>query len=177
MPTIAIRIALWHEGIGVQFASDDVRDEFVDVIGGDRVMGQIEGRTLRLLAGGTKHQRIRTCDPDQHGGDRHKVVVAGNFAVDQIARFELHEVEMEASWPQVLVEIPPDHLLPWPKLRRCDLYYTPAEIVRQVLMRRRSAIDAGLDKMPQIPDSLYSKLQQSHLTEIFERSREYKRAA
>jgi hypothetical protein len=100
--------------------------------------------------------------------------VAGKFAADQIARFELHEIDLDADPYQKRMGafIPANHLLPWPKLRRCDAYYTPEEIVRQVLMRRRSAIAAGLTKMPQIPDCLYSKLQQQHLTEIFERSRE-----
>jgi hypothetical protein len=70
---------------------------------------------------------------------------------------ELVESRTRSDHPALVGTVPPDHLLPWPHPRKCELYWTPAEVFREIVMRRRSALAHGAIP-PEIPRYLDRRL-------------------
>jgi hypothetical protein len=172
--SIDCRVGLWHDGLGIQFtASNHV--SVVRYIGSVTLSAGITpGR--RLIVGPGLH-RLQRLDPTRRGGDEYGTQFRGSMVPTDLPRFELCEVRLTGKCdPDVLGPtayylegvLPPDHLLPWPKLKRrdCKAYYTPETALEQVMIRRRSAMKAGLKRMPPIPDHFIDMLESGGLLRL-----------
>lgn len=65
-----------------------------------------------------------------------------------LTRFELCDVTWAEDEQGLFTTIAPDHLLPWPKLRKCEGYDVVEEAMAEVERRMRSAAAAHKDQPP-----------------------------
>lgn len=172
------RVGLWHDKAQIQFAPAIAANLF-ELWGTRQADLVLIERTLLLAGCPEKGRKCFRIVPDKCGGDAFGIALSGSLARDTIARFELHEMEFapEPTMPGTFrTTIPADHELPWPRLHAsCKAYYGPDEILRQVMMRRRSALSAGLRRMPHIPDQFVALLDDDYRRKINEDTRQMAR--
>lgn len=88
-----------------------------------------------------------------------------------VARCRLFEVEFRESRgrsgnPSLVCQLPPDHRMPWPRIRsECDLYWPPDEVFKEVMQRRRSCM-AGGDRWEMPPGSITRHLGPRHRLQL-----------
>lgn len=159
---IEVRVGLWHDGMGVS-VTPQVANTLAELWGHlEADAGFVDGRTIFVEGKLGSKTRFSLCTPGRNGDDTHRMRVGGTFSLDAIARCMLVPVFLENSErvPALFLgEMPPCHELPWPKLTaECKSYYGPDEVLRQILLRRRSALRAGERRMPSIPDRFLALL-------------------
>jgi len=86
------------------------------------------------------------------------------------ARARNHPIDMvEGSFmggPALLYTLPADHLLPWPQVRDCDIYWPPDEIFEEIMIRRRSCV-AHRNRWDTPPGSITSRLTPQHRKQLY----------
>lgn len=150
------QVASWDEGLAISFDCNLLK--WLDGWDTDRHISIVtEGRTIIICPDDGKdtepelRRRVTSRGLGSHSDFRHGATFSWNVVQgDDLPRFALYE----ARWSPgnggfyVYTDLPPDHLLPWPKLRDCASYDVPSQIQRDLVLRMRSARDASLGLAP-----------------------------
>ncbi len=175
-------VSLWHDRLHLQATQED-QDAIERLFGGAHFEAQAgpDGRSILIrLARSWDGQRFHKASPPHRGDFARAMDFRGTFAVDSIARFRAHEVQFsfgkDPDGYVLAASLEADYKTPWPLLKQedCQAYYTPDEMVRQIMLRRRHALEAGETRMDGIPDTWLAYLDQHHKTDIFNQSRAIK---
>lgn len=156
---IEVRVGLWHDKMAIQLNPEtaETLQNYWGHLGAEAGFVTVTERLVYLECSDDGGNRFAgSLDPDRCGGDTHRLSMLGAYNLDLVARCELHTVTMtdDVKAGHFYGDIGPDHLLPWPKLtEKCKAYMCADEVIRQIMLRRKSAIAAGIGwpKMPRIP--------------------------
>lgn len=176
---INLLVGLWHDHLAIQCSREEQAE----------IEATLETTRFEVLLDEKNHTVSiwpSTSDADgkcfhllsttqEEAGHGQALLFSKDLALESIARFALTPVDFELTDLGVLhARIDADYKLPWPKLRDCQSYYTPDEMFRQVMLRRRHALEAGEKRMPSIPDKWLEQIGAENRIRIFSQSKEIK---
>lgn len=136
------QIGSWDEGLALTLELDGLR--WLDLVGYDRrVTIEVDEVDRRITVKPDPAGR-RVSRRGEHNAVRYGVVLSWeSLGAPLLPRFELMPVRFEDLASNAIgVVLPPDHLLPWPRLRPCARYslmeVAMAEIERRMTSAARS---------------------------------------
>ena len=144
-----VRLGIWHNEVAVFFDHDP----------GVALAVSLEPDTRRLFV----------TEDDEHGSrarlDTAPLVDGFVWRVDAMgceregfSRCCLMDVHLvptpNGGW---MADLPPNHMLPWPMARDCDSYSRAEELMRECVVRKASADEAGV-RMPPPPAPIQREL-------------------
>lgn len=161
MISVDCRIGMWDKGLSIQMPHGE-KEALVALLG-ERLDVHYDVATRRLTVSSGSHGLWRT-SPNRDADDEHRVIFR-DFWPDGLPRFGLMPIRLEEDGPLTTsVRLPPIHELPYPRLYQCEGYDAGQVALACALARRRSAMQAGLKRMPAIPDHILSILNRRGLT-------------
>lgn len=160
---IEICLGIWHDSISLGIGLSALA-EVETVLGTSTFRAELtRDRTIELMAG---DQRFVNAGEDQRPGLELRLdCVRPKDAVVETARCQYHWIGMQDMGGKLVHQLDHDHRLPWPRVRKCDSYWVPDELFREVMIRRRSAV-AAKHRWETPPGSIVAKLEARHRLQL-----------
>lgn len=163
-------LGIWHDRVSVGISEFD-REALELELGATRFQMVIgNDRRLYLYASGEAGNLFTGQGEAQQPGNEVNLTCTREAGQIETSRCCNHWVIMlpgEFLGHQAYcLDLPLDHQLPWPKLRDCDSYWVPAEVMKEIVRRRRSALDAK-HPVPTPPASFTKRLTAQQRTDLW----------
>lgn len=139
---IEVCLGIWHDHVAIGMHLDTLA-EIERYLGASTFRLSLrKDRTVVLEKGDDAPSR---CGEQQQVG--YELRLRGLRDDFKVARCQNHWVRMVED--DVLVhsfysfKLQLDHKMPWPRVRKCDSYWVPDEIFREIIIRRQSTLQAN----------------------------------
>lgn len=161
--SIDVCLGIWHDHVAVGMSVDTLAEAETYLRSSTFKLSLRSDRTLVLERGdGIAH---RAGENQQLG---YEFAVRGIREVET-ARCQNHWIRMledEALvHPFYSFRLDPDHRMPWPRVRKCDSYWVPDEIFKEIVVRRRSCL-AAKERWAMPPASITARLTPKHRLQL-----------
>ena len=151
-----VRLGIWHDEVAVFFARYLPEEYAVEL--------DLASRELRIIKGGSHVMYHDPCDDSRMGYPwRIDAPDCDREGFSRCCLMEVALTEHANGWSAVL---PPNHMLPWPHARDCLSYSRADELMRECVVRRDSARDAG-EPMPPPPAGVQRELTSAMRVALF----------
>src|SRR5258708_3490995 len=137
-------LGIWHDRVSLGISDHD-RGLLEAELGTDKFQVVITNdRKVYLYASPDAGRRFVANGESEQPGNEASLECGREDGQIETSRCQNHWVHMvpgeflgsQAYW----FKLPLDHQLPWPKLRQCESYWVPAEVMKEIVRRRNSAL-------------------------------------